>query len=111
MFGSRFKKFDVHVKVVDGVSQQTSIGAVITIICLVLTCLLSYSELQVLIRPKRSSHVVLDQISSMESVKLHFDVEFHKLKCSGIITISSILQISMYHPISDMVFVLYSSFL
>ena len=84
-FGSRFKKFDVHVKVVDGVTQQTSVGAVVTIICLVLTCMLSYSELKLLIRPERSSHVVLDQISSMESVKLNFDLEFHSLPCSGII--------------------------
>lgn len=82
-FGSRLKKFDVHMKVVDGVSQQTSIGAAITIICLVLTCLLSYSEMTILLRPERSSHVVLDQISSMESVKLHFDVNFHNIECSG----------------------------
>jgi hypothetical protein len=96
-FGSRLKKFDVHVKVVDGVSQQTSVGAVITIICLVLTCLLSYSELKVLIRPERSSHVVLDQISSMESVKLHFDLEFHKLKCSGKSSLSSCYAIQPNH--------------
>lgn len=83
LFGSRLKKFDVHVKVVEGVSQQTSIGAVITIICLVLTCLLSYSELNLLFRSDRSSHVILDQISSMEAVKLNFDVEFHKIACSG----------------------------
>jgi hypothetical protein len=95
IFGSKLKKFDVHVKVVDGVGQQTSVGAVVTLVCLVLTALLAYSELRLLLRPEKSSHVVLDQVSSMESVKLNFDVVFHKLSCSGIIT--STLTHSLTH--------------
>ena len=83
LFGSRLKKFDVHVKVVDGVSQQTTIGAIITILCFIFTCLLCYGEMRSLLRSDVSSHVELDQISAMESVKLHFEVEFHKVKCTG----------------------------
>jgi len=82
--GSQFKRFDVHVKVVEGVSHQTSLGAVITIICLTLSMLLAYSEMQLLFRPEQFSHVILDQASTEKPVKLHFDVEFLKLTCSQI---------------------------
>lgn len=101
LFGSRLKKFDVHVKVVEGVSQQTSIGAVITIICLVLTCLLSYSELNLLFRSDRSSHVILDQISTMEAVKLNFDVEFHKIACSDLSFSQEVVRGTVHQFLDD----------
>jgi hypothetical protein len=106
IFGTKLKKFDVHVKVVDGVGQQTSVGAVVTLVCLVLTALLAYSELRLLLRPEKSSHVVLDQVSSMESVKLNFDVVFHKLSCSGIITstLAQSLTHSLTHSLTNSLF-------
>ena len=81
--GSKLKRYDMHMKVVEGVSQKTSLGAVLTLCCVALCLLLSFSEMKHLLRSERSTHVVLDQISSADTVKLHFDVEFNRIQCAS----------------------------
>jgi hypothetical protein len=80
---SRLKKFDVHVKTVEGVSQQTFIGALFTVLTFAISLLLLYSEVKYFMAKENVHHMVIDQGSGQETVRLDFDFEFHAISCEG----------------------------
>lgn len=80
---SRFKKFDVHIKTVDGVSQQTNLGALFTLLTVGITLALLYSEINFYLAKENVHHMVLDQNTGQETVRLDFDLEFHSISCQG----------------------------
>jgi endoplasmic reticulum-Golgi intermediate compartment protein 3 len=80
---SRFKKFDVHIKTVDGVSQQTTLGALFTLLTVAITMVLLYSEINFYLTRENVHHMVLDQNTGQETVRLDFDLEFHAIPCQG----------------------------
>lgn len=81
---SKLKKFDVHIKTVEGVNQQTILGALFTIITFILTILLIYSEIILYLNKDSIHHMVVDQKGGLETVRLDFDFEFHKISCAGL---------------------------
>jgi hypothetical protein len=80
---SRLKKFDVHVKTVEGVNQQTQIGALFTILTCIISFILFYSELKYYLSRENVHHMVIDQGNGQETVRLDFDFEFHAIPCHG----------------------------
>lgn len=84
---SKLKKFDVHIKAVDGVNQQTILGAIFTIITFILTILLIFSEIKLYLTKNSIHHMVVDQKGGLETVRLDFDFEFHAISCTGLISL------------------------
>lgn len=83
MFAS-LKKFDIHVKAVDGVNQQTVLGAVLTIISTILVMLLIFSEISYFMKVDVVSRMLTDKTAGVESVKLEFDLQFYDVSCNRI---------------------------
>lgn len=79
-----FKKFDVHIKAVDGVNQQTVLGAALTLISTVLVLVLIMSEISVFNKVDVVSRMLADNTAGVESVKLEFDVNFFNAPCDKI---------------------------
>ncbi|KAJ1442993.1 endoplasmic reticulum vesicle transporter-domain-containing protein [Ochromonadaceae sp. CCMP2298] len=79
-----FKKFDVHVKTVDGVNQQTIIGAIITLISTILVVVLILSEISYFMKIDVVSRMLTDSTANVESVKLEFDLQFYDVSCNRI---------------------------
>lgn len=79
---SRLRKFDVHVKTVDGVTQQTYIGACITVICSILVVVLCIAEFSAYMQKSTHNHIIVDQSIGSAAVRLRFDIHFHKLGCN-----------------------------
>lgn len=91
MFLSKLKKFDVHLKTVDGVSQQTLLGAFFTLLTFGITVILLYSEIKFYMTRENIYHMTIDQNIGKETVRLDFDVDFHGIKCNGITSSSFLL--------------------
>jgi hypothetical protein len=83
MFAS-LKKFDIHVKVADGVNQQTILGALLTILSTVLVAVLIFSEVSYFMKVDVVSRMLTDKTAGVESVKLEFDLQFFDVACSRI---------------------------
>ena len=83
MFSS-IKKFDIHVKAVDGVNQQTILGAVLTIISTILVGVLIFSEVSTFLKVDVVSRMLTDKTAGVESVKLEFDLQFYDISCNRI---------------------------
>lgn len=83
MFSS-LKRFDVHVKSVEGVNQQTILGAVITIFSTILICVLIFSEISYFMKIDVVSRMLTDKSANVESVKLEFDLQFYDIACDRI---------------------------
>ena len=84
---SKLKKFDVHSKAVDGVNEQTAIGALVTFIMYGFIGFLLYSEVSVRSDSDIVSRMVLDASGSarrIQTTKIEFDVDFHKIACDRI---------------------------
>ena len=84
---SKLKRFDVHSKAVDGVNEQTVIGALVTFIMYSFIGFLLYSELRERSDSDVVSRMVLDASGSarrMQSTKIEFDVDFYKISCNRI---------------------------
>jgi hypothetical protein len=77
----KFKKFDIHVKAVEGVNQQTILGAFITLVSVVVVVVLLISELTLFLKVDVVSRMVADTSAGFESVKLEIDVEFYSVSC------------------------------
>jgi hypothetical protein len=77
------KMFDIHTKSLDGVTQQTTIGAIVTLISSVVVLMLLFSELRLYTTTELVSRMYPDNGvgRSSESVRLHFDVEFPEIDC------------------------------
>ena len=81
---STFKKFDVHVKAVEGVNQQTILGACITLLSTVLIVVLILSEVSNFMKIDVVSRMLADHSAGVESVKLQFDLQFFQVPCDKI---------------------------
>ena len=66
----KFKKFDFYVKTSEGVNDQTLIGSLMTVICLLLISFLSYTELNAYLTKNYESHVQVDRSVGAEAVLL-----------------------------------------
>jgi hypothetical protein len=81
---AKLKKFDAHVKVLDGVHQQTLIGALLTVISFALLLTLLVSEFSIFTQVNTVSRLEVDKGVGVEAIKLIFDVSFHKVSCDRI---------------------------
>ena len=75
--------FDIHTKSLDGVTQQTTIGAIVTLVSSVVVLMLLFSEMRLYTTTELVSRMYPDNGvgRSLESVRLHFDVEFPEIDC------------------------------
>ena len=78
------RRFDVHVKTVDGVTQQTVLGAIITLISVVVVLILLFSEFRLYSSSEIVSRMIADNSVGKDSVKLEFDLEFTEVACDRI---------------------------
>lgn len=76
-----FKKFDVNTKALEGVHQQTLLGAVLTIVTAVIVLCLVFSELTSFYKIDVVSRMEVDKRASMDAVKLAFDITFPYVSC------------------------------
>lgn len=83
MFAS-LKRFDIHVKAVDGVNQQTILGAIITIISTILVAVLIFTEISAFMKIDVVSRMLTDKSVGIEAVKLEFDLQFYDVSCDRI---------------------------
>mmetsp|Transcript_36403 Transcript_36403/g.34416 ORF Transcript_36403/g.34416 Transcript_36403/m.34416 type:complete len:341 (-) Transcript_36403:565-1587(-) len=86
-FVSKIKRFDVYTKPVDGVSEQTTIGAVITFISFCLVTLLLYSEFSAYLKNDIVSHMALDSAKKggqNTETKIEFDLDFFGVSCERV---------------------------
>lgn len=81
---ANLKKFDVHVKALEGVNQQTLGGAFLTILCTVLVVGLLFSEISLFKEINVVSRLEVDKGAGVEAVKLMFDVSFQHIACERI---------------------------
>jgi len=79
-----FKKFDAHMKTIDGVNQRTIMGAFLTFLSILFVFFLIYTETKFFMRSQWESHMVTDFRGSQESLHVSFDVTFPLLKCPGL---------------------------
>jgi len=94
---TRLKKFDVHIKTVDGVSQQTVIGAILTILCILLTVTLIIYETNVFLSSESIHHMVVDQGHVHDTVRLDVDVEFHAISCNDMSFTQEVVRGTVHH--------------
>jgi hypothetical protein len=83
MFGN-LKKFDVHVKSIDGVNQKTYLGAFLTSISVIVVSFLLVSEISYYLNRSVESKLVTDFRRTNESTVIEFDVQFDLMKCGNI---------------------------
>ena len=76
---SKFNRFDVHVKAVDGVNQKTILGACITLLSIVIVLVLVLSEISIFFKVDVISRMVADNTVGIESVRLDFGIYFSEL--------------------------------
>lgn len=93
---SRLKKFDIHIKTLDGVNQQTLFGAFVTVVTVVVVILLLVSEIRLFVNKELISHMIADTSAGVEAVKIEFDVEFLRMKCDKISFIQEITRGSVH---------------
>jgi hypothetical protein len=78
------KRFDIHTKAIEGVHQQTIIGAILTLVTTLLVFILLFSEISVFFTTEVVSRMVVDTAFGVEAVKLEFDISFPTISCDGI---------------------------
>jgi hypothetical protein len=98
---SLIKRFDVHLKTVDGIGQQTLCGAFITIIAIVIVCLLAVSELRVLAKKDVESYVLPDISVGIDEVRITFDVEFPSIPCTRLNFVHEVIRGGVQHALID----------
>lgn len=100
MFAS-LKKFDIHVKAVDGVNQQTILGAVLTIISTFLVLVLIFSEISYFMKIDVVSRMLTDKSVGVEAVKLEFDLQFYDVACNRINFIQEVTRgtVHIHEPV------------
>jgi len=86
------KRFDAYTKPVDGISQQTVLGALVTVASICIVVLLIVSEFGVYIKKDVLSHMVADVTVGVEAVRLDFDVLFHNSACDGITFVQEVTR-------------------
>jgi len=86
------KRFDVHVKTIDGVHQQTILGAVTTIVSVIIVNLLVISEVKQYLKKDIVNHMAMDNTVGVDAVKVYFDVHFHSIDCERLSLIQEITR-------------------
>jgi len=82
---SKLKRFDIHTKTIDGVNdQQTVVGAIITIITVLLVFVLVTSEVGQFMTINMEDRMIPDSTVGVEDVAIQFDITFDKTPCSKI---------------------------
>ncbi len=71
-------------KAVEGVNQQTVLGAFVTILSVVVVVVLLISELTLFLKVDIVSRMVADTSTGFESVKLEIDIDFYSVECEKI---------------------------
>ena len=80
---SKLKKFDVHTKTVDGVTDQTILGAIITIISATIIFFLISSSLNSYFESDTVGHMIADTSVGLEDIKILFDLTFGSIECDS----------------------------
>lgn len=78
------KRFDVHAKAIDGVHQQTLLGALLTLLTTILVFVLLFVEISFFFKIDVVPRMILDKSYGVEAVEVEFDVGFPKISCDGI---------------------------
>lgn len=82
---SKLKRFDVHTKTIDGVNdQQTFVGAIFTIITVLLVFILVTSEVGQFMTINLEDRMIPDSTVGVEDVAIQFDITFEKTPCNKI---------------------------
>lgn len=78
------KKFDIYTKSLDGVNQQTLMGALATVVAAVLIGALLFSEFSYFQNINVVSRLEVDKGVGLEAVKVIFDISFPRVMCDRI---------------------------
>ena len=80
---SNIKAFDMHVKTMDGVTKQTLLGAIMTLVAVIVVLVLFFSEVNDYTTPNLVSRMQADNANGRdnEAVNLHFDFDFMNIPC------------------------------
>ena len=91
-FFSKFKRFDVHMKAIDGVHQRTILGAVLTTFSIVFVIFLVVTEVNFYLEKHVEDHLVTDFRGNQEVVVIDYDIQFFDMKCKNINFISEVTR-------------------
>lgn len=96
------KKFDIHSKSIEGVNQQTVLGALLTVVTAILVVVLLFSEVTSFLEIDVVSRMAVDQTVGLEAIKLEFDVTFQQLKCDRFDFVQEVTRgtIHVHEPIA-----------
>lgn len=86
------KRLDVHTKTIDGVSQQTYLGAFITIISVGVVIVLLIVELRLLYKTDVESYVLPDYSVGINAVRLSFDFTLDFVECNRLSFIHDVVR-------------------
>eukprot|EP01041_Mallomonas_annulata_P003251 gene3251-6432_t len=75
------KKFDLYVKTIDGVHKQTLLGAFVSVLSAIVVVTLIVSEVKQYSQKDIVNHMTMDSTVGVDAIKLHFDLNFHKISC------------------------------
>lgn len=81
---SKLKRFDAYTKSLDGVNQQTLMGALSTVVAVVLIGALLFSEVSYFQKINVVSRLEVDKGVGLEAVKVIFDISFPRVMCDRI---------------------------
>lgn len=84
MVSFKFKKLDIHLKVLEGVYQQSLLGALLTLLSVAIVFYLLFSEISTYMQTDVVSRMVTDSSIENENIRIFFDLEFDKIGCSFI---------------------------
>ncbi len=95
------KRFDINTKSIEGVNQQTILGALLTIITSILVVVLLFSEVTSFLEVDVVSRMAVDQTHGLEAIKIDFDFTFHQLKCERFELVQEVTRgtIHVHEPI------------
>ena len=81
---SKWKRFDVYVKAMDGINQQSFLGAALTLVCVFTVLMLVISEISTFFKIELVSRMIVDKTTGIEAVQLKFDILLHHVSCDQI---------------------------
>ena len=95
------KRFDIHTKTIEGVGQQTYLGALITIISVIVIVVLLIVEIRLLFRTDVESYVLPDYSAGIDAVRLSFDFTFDFIDCERLTFIHDVVRGDSLHLGAD----------
>ena len=95
------KRFDIHTKTIEGIGQQTYLGAVITIISVIVVVVLLIVELRLLFHTDVESYVLPDYSAGIDAVRLSFDFTFEFVDCNRLSFIHDVVRGDSMHLGAD----------